>query len=56
MSVGHAFFSKEPNVLRSFAFFCVRMLRSLSSFTSFYVQNAKERCAVPNPACTYIYL
>ena len=37
--VGHAFFSKERNVLGSFAFFCKRMLRSLHSFRFF----AKER-------------
>ena len=38
--VGHVFFSKERNVLHSFAFFCKRMLRSSRSFTFF----VKERC------------
>ena len=42
MKVGHAFFSKERNVLRSFAFFCIRTLCSLRSFTFF----AKERCVL----------
>ena len=40
--VGHAFFSKECNVLCSFAFFCKRMLHSLRSFMFF----AKERCVL----------
>ena len=39
MRVGHAFFSKERNILRSFAFFCKRTLRSLRSFT-FFAKNA----------------
>ena len=33
--VGHAFFSRERNILRSFAFFCLRTLRFLRSFTFF---------------------
>ena len=37
---GHAFFSKERNVLHSFAFFCIRTLRSLCSFMFL----AKECC------------
>ena len=39
---GHAFFSKERNVLQSFAFFCKRTLHSLRSFKFF----AKECCAL----------
>ena len=39
MGNGHAFFSKERNVLRSFVFFCKRTLHSLRSFTFF----AKKR-------------
>ena len=39
--VGHAFYSKECNVLHSFAFFCIRTL-TLRSFTFF----AKECCVL----------
>ena len=40
--VGHAFFSKQCKVLRSFAFFCIRTLHSLRSFKFF----ARECCVL----------
>ena len=43
--VGHAFFSKECNVLRSFAFFSKRTLRSLRSLRSFTFF-AKQCCVL----------